>query len=200
MPRSLDIAITESHLQGVSVYRPSSENEYRRKYRRLNRVWSDIARTADLPKPVSTRLRCYLPVCPLLYVLVKTHKLLPDTLSSLNNLDFQVHPIISSVGGLTDRVSWLLNLVLAQLLAFISAHLSNTMKFLDQLRQARVRKNHVIDSFDANSLNTDVSDGDATQATHELLNTHAGSINMYRLSVSQVMTLVKDCLDCSIFR
>ncbi|XGW13478.1 hypothetical protein V3C99_000084, partial [Haemonchus contortus] len=38
------------------------------------------------------------------------------------------------------------------------------------------------------------------QATHELLNEHAGSINMYGLSVSHVMTLVKECLDCSIFR
>uniref|UniRef100_A0A7I4Z1G1 Reverse transcriptase domain-containing protein n=1 Tax=Haemonchus contortus TaxID=6289 RepID=A0A7I4Z1G1_HAECO len=200
MPRSLDIAITESHLQDLSLYRPSSENEYKRQYRRLNRVWSDIARNADLPKTVSTRLRCDLPVCPVLYVLVKTHKLAPNSLSSLNPMDFKVRPIISSVGGPTDRIPWLLNLVLAQLLTFIPAHLSNTMKFLDQLRETRFRRNHVIESFDVTSLYTNVSNGDAMQATHELLNTHAGSINMYGLSVSQVMTLVKKCLDCSIFR
>uniref|UniRef100_A0A7I4XWM4 Reverse transcriptase domain-containing protein n=1 Tax=Haemonchus contortus TaxID=6289 RepID=A0A7I4XWM4_HAECO len=200
MPRSLDIAITESHLQDVSLYRPSSENEYKRQYRRLNRVWSDIARTADLPKTVSTRLRCDLPVCPVLYVLIKTHKLPPNSQSSLNPLDFKVRPIISSVGGPTDRISWLLNLVLTQLLTFIPAHLSNTMKFLDQLRETLFRRNHVIESFDVTSLYTNVSNGDAMQATHELLNTHAGSINMYGLTVSQVMTLVKECLDCSIFR
>ncbi|XGW16426.1 hypothetical protein V3C99_001696, partial [Haemonchus contortus] len=200
MPRGLDAAITQAHLGDGTLYKPSSEGEYKRQYRRLNRVWLDIAHRADLPKSLITRLKCDLPVCPVLYVLIKTHKLAPNTHASLDPSDFKVRPIISNVGGPTDRISWLLNLVLTQLLTFIPAHLSNTRRFLDQLRETRFRRNHVIESFDVTSLYTNVSNEDAMQATHELLNEHAGSINMYGLSVSHVMTLVKECLDCSIFR
>uniref|UniRef100_A0A7I4YC46 Reverse transcriptase domain-containing protein n=1 Tax=Haemonchus contortus TaxID=6289 RepID=A0A7I4YC46_HAECO len=200
MPRGLDAAITQAHLGDGTLYEPSSEGEYKRQYRRLNSVWSDIAHRADLPKSLITRLKCDLPVCPVLYVLIKTHKLAPNTHASLDPSDFKVRPIISNVGGPTDRISWLLNLVLTQLLTFVPAHLSNTRRFLDQLRETRFRRNHVIESFDVTSLYTNESNGDALQATHELLNEHAGSINMCGLSVSHVMTLVKECLDCSIFR
>ncbi|XGW09965.1 hypothetical protein V3C99_011891 [Haemonchus contortus] len=200
MPRGLDAAITQAHLGDGTLYKPSSEGEYKRQYRRLNSVWLDIAHRADLPKSLITRLKCDLPVCPVLHVLIKTHKLAPNTHASLDPSDFKVRPIISNVGGPTDRISWLLNLVLTQLLTFIPAHLSNTRRFLDQLRETRFRRNHVIESFDVTSLYTNVSNGDALQATHELLNEHAGSINMYGLSVSHIMTLVKECLDCSIFR
>ena len=44
IPRQLDVAITEKHLQDVSLYRPSSEGEFRRQYRKLNREWVRVAK------------------------------------------------------------------------------------------------------------------------------------------------------------
>ncbi|KAK6744055.1 hypothetical protein RB195_011011 [Necator americanus] len=75
LSRELDKAITRQHLEDDSLYVPSSANEFRKQYRRLNRVWVETAGTAGLPKNFITRLKNDLPACPVLYTLIKTHKL-----------------------------------------------------------------------------------------------------------------------------
>lgn len=98
-----------------------------------------------------------MPICPVLYVLIKTHNLPPEGATTDDPRTFKVRPIISGVGGPTDRISWLLNLVLVQLLRFIPSHLTNTNAFLQKLRESRLEDGYVMESFDVSSLYTNVS-------------------------------------------
>ncbi|KAK6757213.1 hypothetical protein RB195_015191 [Necator americanus] len=161
----LDRAITKLHLTDDSLYHPSSAHEFGRQYRRLNRIWIETAKSVGLPKTTITRLKCDRPTCPVLYVLIKTHKLSAAEFSSNNPGDFKVRPIISNIGGPTDRISWFLNTILSQLLQYVPAHLSNTKMFIEHLRKARLDGDCVIESFDVTSLYTNVSIDAALQAT-----------------------------------
>ncbi|XGW28254.1 hypothetical protein V3C99_008224, partial [Haemonchus contortus] len=72
--------------------------------------------------------------------------------------------------------------------------------FLDKLRAASLRPNYVMESFDVTSLYTNVSNNDAMQAILELLIEYESSVNTYGLTIAQIMVLIKECLECSIFR
>uniref|UniRef100_A0A0K0DNA5 Reverse transcriptase domain-containing protein n=1 Tax=Angiostrongylus cantonensis TaxID=6313 RepID=A0A0K0DNA5_ANGCA len=72
--------------------------------------------------------------------------------------------------------------------------------FLDRLRNAQPNDAYVMESFDVTALYTNVSNDSAMQAIRELLILHEGAITMYGFSVEQLMTLLKECLNCSIFR
>ncbi|VDM56067.1 unnamed protein product [Angiostrongylus costaricensis] len=72
--------------------------------------------------------------------------------------------------------------------------------FLDRLRNARPNSAYVVESFDVTALYTNVSNDSAMQAINELLIQHERAINMYGFSIQQLMTLLKECLNCSIFR
>uniref|UniRef100_A0A0K0CYG0 Reverse transcriptase domain-containing protein n=1 Tax=Angiostrongylus cantonensis TaxID=6313 RepID=A0A0K0CYG0_ANGCA len=126
-----------------------------------------------------------------------------DDLVSTDPSLFKVRPIISCVDGPTDRITWLITLVLTQLLKYIPAHLTNTQMFLDRLRNAQPNNAYVMESFDVTALYTNVSNDSAMQAIRELLIQHEGAINMYGFSIQQLMTLLKENsknLNCSIFR
>ena len=58
----------------------------------------------------------------------------------------------------------------------------------------------VIESFDVTSLYTNVSNGDALQALSELLDMHGKDILTYGLSKARIITLIKECLNCNIFK
>ncbi|EYC04498.1 hypothetical protein Y032_0087g2047 [Ancylostoma ceylanicum] len=200
LPQELDKAITDLHLQDETLYRPSSEEEFTKQYRKLNRTWVHIAKDAHLKPSLIARLKLELPICPVSYLLIKTHKLSTDDLTSNDPSKFEVRPIISCVDGPTDRVSWLLNLVLIQLLRYVPAHLSNTKMFLDHLGSAKLSEDCVMESFDVTSLYTNVSNDSAIQAAHEFLMEHHNTMNLYGLSIAHIMTLLKECLSCNIFR
>ena len=123
LSQDLDRAITALHLQDHTTYHRSSPEEFARQYRHLNRKWSDIAKTANLPRSLILRLKCDHPISPVLYVLIKTHKISsPEDMATNDPTAFKIRPIVSSVGGPTDRISWFLNLILVQLFKFIPSH------------------------------------------------------------------------------
>ncbi|KAK6739453.1 hypothetical protein RB195_008128 [Necator americanus] len=198
--RELDMAITRKHLDDATLYHSSSHEEFIKQSRRLNRVWVEIGKAAGLHKTMITKLKYELPTCPVLYLLIKTHKLSSFAFLSEDPDVFKVRPIISNVGGPTDRISWLLNTILAPLLKYVPAHLSNTNMFLEQLKRARSEKECVIESFDVTSLYTNVSKGAAMQAVFELLVEHRDTLDLHGFSIRQIMTLLDECLKCSIFR
>ncbi|VDM60210.1 unnamed protein product [Angiostrongylus costaricensis] len=72
--------------------------------------------------------------------------------------------------------------------------------FLERLRNASPNNAYVMESFDVTALYTNVSNDSAMQAIFELLVEHEGRINMHGLSIQQLMALLKECLNCSIFR
>ncbi|KIH66693.1 hypothetical protein ANCDUO_02979 [Ancylostoma duodenale] len=112
IPHQLDVAITERHLQDASLYRPSSAGEFLTQYRKLNKEWVSEAKTARLHPNAIARLKIDLPVCPVLYLLIKTHKFQAiDDLKSNDPSAFKVRPIISCVEGPTDRIGWFLNTI-----------------------------------------------------------------------------------------
>ncbi|VDO68342.1 unnamed protein product [Heligmosomoides polygyrus] len=132
---------------------------------------------------------------------LQTHKFSPDdNLASVNPAAIKVRPIVSCVGGPTDKIGWLLNSVLGQLLKFIPAHLSNTNMFLESLRRTQLSATCVMESFDVAALYNNVSNDSAMEAILELLSQHQGANNMFGFSISQLMTLLKECLSCNIFR
>ncbi|VDP35858.1 unnamed protein product [Heligmosomoides polygyrus] len=57
-----------------------------------------------------------------------------------------------------------------------------------------------MESFDVTSLYTNVSNDSALEAVYELLGEHHLGIDMYGLTVGQVMLLLKECLSCNLFR
>ncbi|KAK6756707.1 hypothetical protein RB195_014876 [Necator americanus] len=201
IPHQLDIAITERHLQDISLYRLSSVSEFMKKSRFLNEQWVRVAKSAEFPPSLIARLKIDLPTCPLLYLLIKTHKLQSSSdLASTDPATFKVRPIISSVGGPTDRIGWFLNTIFAQVLSHIPAHLTNTRMFLDHLRTAHLTRDCVMESFDVEALYTNVSNDSSIQDMFELLKENIRTINLHGLSISQLMVLLKACLDCNIFR
>ncbi|EYC42711.1 hypothetical protein Y032_0521g2875 [Ancylostoma ceylanicum] len=201
IPQQLDKAITEEHLRDDTLYRTSSAKEFQAQYRHLNREWVKVARTAGLPRSFIARLKIELPSCPVLYLLVKTHKLSSvEEFASMDPTVFKVRPIISCVGGPTDRIAWFLNVILAQLLNYIPSHLTNTQMFLNRLRSMQLEHNCVVESFDVTALYTNVSNERALQAIFELLIEYQGNINMHGLAVAQIMVLLQECLRCTIFR
>ncbi|KAK6733756.1 hypothetical protein RB195_017488 [Necator americanus] len=201
IPRHLDEALTLCHLQDSSLYRSSTVEEFLAQHRRLNRVWMSTSKSAQLPSSTATRLKTELPACPVLYLLIKTHKLNSDSeFASEDPSTFKVRPIISCVGGPTDRIAWFLNVVFVQLLKFVPAHLTNTHMFLDHLKNTHFDNSCVMESFDVTALYTNVSNDSAMQAVFELLTEHQSSINMYGFSVEQLMVVLRECLKCTVFR
>lgn len=106
---------------------------------------------------------------------------------------------MSSVGGPADRISWLLNLVLKQLLAFVPVYLLNIVAFLGKRWRTFLEGSPVIESFDVTSLYTNASNGNAMKASHEIIAEHQDKVALFGLSVTQVMTLINECLQYDIF-
>ncbi|EYC29522.1 hypothetical protein Y032_0006g3016 [Ancylostoma ceylanicum] len=72
--------------------------------------------------------------------------------------------------------------------------------FLNRLRTTNITEGCVMESFDVNALYTNVSNDSAMQAIFELLSEHVGTINLHGFSISQLMLLLKACLNCNVFR
>ncbi|VDK55550.1 unnamed protein product [Cylicostephanus goldi] len=59
---------------------------------------------------------------------------------------------------------------------------------------------YVIETFDITSLYTNVSTEDAVKAVYELVSEHRSAFNLNGFIVGQIMTFLKECLNCGIFR
>lgn len=73
LPQELDRNITILHLQDSTVYCQSTPEEFSKQFRRLTRRWVDGAEPVNLPRSITALLKCEHPVCPVMYVLIKTH-------------------------------------------------------------------------------------------------------------------------------
>ncbi|XGW35820.1 hypothetical protein V3C99_019196 [Haemonchus contortus] len=200
MSQTLDRAITELHLSDSSVYCRATEKDFSSQCNRLNHIWLSVAKSAGIDERLVSRLKLDSPSCPVFYSLIKTHKLsFHETLSTSPNT-FKIRPIISCVGGPSDRISWFLSNIVSQLLTMVPSHLSNTKHFLELLHGSDLGQSNVVESFDVVSLYTNVQNEQALQALSEMLDRHANNINTFGLSKMHIMTLVKECLSCNIFK
>ncbi|VDM60029.1 unnamed protein product [Angiostrongylus costaricensis] len=101
IPRQLDADITEEHLEDASLYRASTEKEFRNQNRKLNNEWVEMASAAGLKPADISHLEIEVPTCPVLHLLIKTHKLISaNELASADPSTFKVRPNFSCVDGL----------------------------------------------------------------------------------------------------
>ncbi|KAK6735982.1 hypothetical protein RB195_018944 [Necator americanus] len=200
MSQALDREITNLHLQDETIYRRVTDKEFLVQCKRLNHVWMSMGKSAGLDERFVSHLKLDKPTCPVFYSLIKTHKLKPDEINSTSVATFKIRPIISCVGGPTDRISWFLNKIVGQILPKIPSHLSNTHHFLERLRNAGVEGNCVIESFDVTSLYTNVKNSEALQALSEMIDLYGNNLETYGPSKFRIITLIKECLNCKIFR
>lgn len=144
------------------------------------------------------RLKIISPCFLVLYLLINTNKFLTSgELPTIGPEDIKVRPIISCVGGPTDRIARFLNRILVQLLRYVPAHLSNTRMLLENLRSTQFNSTCIMKSFDVSALYTNVSNDSAMQAISEVLSVHYSHINTYCSSIDQIMALLNACLSCS---
>ncbi|EYB84864.1 hypothetical protein Y032_0308g2042 [Ancylostoma ceylanicum] len=200
MSQELDRRITELHLADTSIYRRTTRTEFHSQCKRLNHIWTTTGKAAGLSESFLSRLKIDNPSCPVFYSMIKTHKLSAPHNNSMPASDYKIRPIISCVGGPTDRISWFLNKIVSQLLPKVPSHLTNTRQFLERLHTTNFNGECVMESFDVSSLYTNVSTNDALQALHEMLMVHEREIEMYGLSRTRVMTLIRECLNCTVFK
>ena len=168
MPQTLDREIAQLHLSDSSVYQRSTKKEFQAQCRRLNEVWLSVGKAAGLDERFLGRLKLEHPSCPVFYHMVKTHKLAPDEVHSMSPTTFKIRPIVSCVGGPTDRIAWFLTKIVGQLLMKVPSHLSNTRQFIQQLHSIKIESHCVMESFDVTSLYTNVHVDAALQALSEL--------------------------------
>ena len=72
-------------------------------------------------------------ILPTLYVLIKTHKLLPGVdISTIPIDDLSVRPIVSCTNSPTGKLAWLVTFVLKPLLNHVPSHMSNIFSHLQR--------------------------------------------------------------------
>ena len=121
------------HLSNVSTYKVTNKTKFLLSVKDVKTNWEIICQKQCVSVKFKETIDNAHPNCPVLNVLIKTHKMTEELIKSNDASKFSCRPIISGCDGPTDRVSWLLMYIFTPLLDFISAHLKNTKQVLDNL-------------------------------------------------------------------
>ena len=146
---------------------------------------------ATLPGKVSDRItRSVIPTgtrTAELYGLPKTHK--PDV---------PLRPIVSSCGDPLDKLSWLLERIITQLLVFVPAHLTNSQDYLQRISAQFPRgfpAGSIVFSVDVTNLYGNIPTSEAIEATLRLIGKHMDKVDTFGLTLIDIEKLLKHCLD-----
>ncbi|EYC40117.1 hypothetical protein Y032_0628g833 [Ancylostoma ceylanicum] len=200
MPRDLDKALTTSALADNSVYERSSYNCFKQKCQILKAAVKSVLRRQWEMKTASRFWTNY-PEVPTYYSLVKTHKLDQSVdLSEIDISEVKTRPIISSCGGPSDRISWLLVKLLSPLLKYVGSHIVNSTEFIEAIQQCQVPNSACYMSYDAVSLYTNINNDAAITSLLELLNHHSKEVSLCGFSATDIEILLQATLDCNVFR
>ncbi|EYC21534.1 hypothetical protein Y032_0988g3301 [Ancylostoma ceylanicum] len=200
MPQDLDKALTISALADESIYETSSYRIFHLKHQVLETAVKHVLRKRWDTKTVA-RFCTKNPEVPTYYSLIKTHKLEQDVdLINIRMSNIKTRPIISSCGGPSDRISWLLVKLLSPLLHYVGAHIVNSQEFVSAIQKCRVPESSCYVSFDAVSLYTNIDNSSAVKSLLELLNNHSNEVSMWGFSTSDIEILLEATLACNTFR
>ena len=122
-----------------------------------------------------------------LYGLPKTHK--PNA---------PLRPILSSCGDPIDKLAWLLERIITQLLAFVPAHLTNTQDYLHRIRTQFPRglpAGSIVFSVDVANLYGNIPTSEAIEATMRLIERHTDKVDTFGLTLPDIDVLLKHCLE-----
>ena len=184
MSSAFDREVTLHHLSNKTVYSLSSEKEFVASSKTINQTWAQVASRSGFETSSAKRFHTTNPVPPVLYTLIKTHKIPQDKLSSTEVSAFKIRPIVSGCGGPADKVSWVVSKILSPLLNFIPAHLSNVNKLINKLQYSQNSLNPMaFCSFDVESLYTNVDNDLARESAIALLSQHKQEICTFGLSI-----------------
>ena len=122
-----------------------------------------------------------------LYGLPKTHK--PDA---------PLRPIVSACGDPLDKLTWLLERIITQLLSYIPAHLTNTYDYLEKINSQfphGLPTGSIIFSVDVANLYGNIPTGEAIQATLRLIERHRDKVDTLGLTLQDIEKLLDHCLN-----
>ena len=169
----------------TSTYEPVSRNPTPRLEATTKRV---IHRAMD-GKVDEKVVKAIVPHCSRtaeLYGLPKDHK-----------RNMPLRPIVSACGDPLDKLTWLLERVVTQLLPYVPAHLKNTSQFLEKLSDrypAGFEQGTVLFSVDVVNLYGNIPINEAIDATIRLLNHHRDGIDTFGLDTDGIRDLLQHCL------
>ena len=121
-----------------------------------------------------------------LYGLPKTHK-----------ANIPMRPIVSACGNPIDKLSWLLERIITQLLVFVPAHLTNTYDYLNHLKTqfpSGFPKGTIAFTVDVNNLYGNIPTAEAIESTIRMIRTHSSKIDLFGLTVPDIKRLLEHCL------
>ena len=121
-----------------------------------------------------------------LYGLPKDHK-----------LGTPLRPIVSACDDPVDKLTWLLEKVVAQLLPFVPAHLKNTTQFLDKLSAQYpdgFEEGTILFSVDVVNLYGNIPIKEAIDGTMALLDHHKEHVDTFGLDLPSIRSLLEHCL------
>ena len=201
MPTSLDREIVKRHLSDVTLYEKTDKRFFDNSISKLNKLWKTLGSECNLPFNFIERFITTNATPPVLYTLVKTHKLTGDCEKSMEAEKYKIRPIISACNGPTDKISWVLTKILSPILKMIPAHISNVYALLDKINSCNEDSsgNYSFASFDVEALYTNVDNNAATRALEEMLIQNEESINLYGFTVGAIIRLIEEVLRSNCF-
>ena len=109
-----------------------------------------------------------------------------------------LRPIVSACGDPVDKLTWLLERVINQLLPFVPAHLTSTDDYIKRLSQKFPEKlpdGAILFSVDVTNIYGNIPVDEAIEATVTLLDMHKDSICMFDLTLADIRALLTHCLN-----
>ncbi|EYC06051.1 hypothetical protein Y032_0078g1166 [Ancylostoma ceylanicum] len=199
MPKSMDKIITNNVLSDSTTYCETTMTAFTKACSEVKKVITTVVKPR-LGTIVAKQLLDSHPMIPTFYSLVKTHKLpLSSDLIAMPPDSIKTRPIISSCGGPSDRLSWLLVKVLSPLLQFVGAHIVNVESFLASLSHCQIPSTAYYASFDVTSLYTNVNNDSAVDAVISLYQQHQSQIQNMGFDANDIRVMLRATLNCNIF-
>ena len=128
-----------------------------------------------------------------LYGLPKTHK--PG---------IPLRPIVSACGDPLDKLSWVLERIITQLLIFVPAHLKNTYDYLARLKDTFPNYSFppgtIVFTVDVNNLYGNIPTAEAIESTIRMIQRHKTKINLFEFSIDDIKVLLEHCLNNNFVR
>ena len=175
----------------TSDYEPIDRNPTPKLEARTKQV---IHATFDDKVPPNV-VRAVLPQCSRtaeLYGLPKDHK--PGV---------PLRPIVSACGDPLDKLSWVLERIITQLLPYVPAHLKNTTQYLETVNTrfpAGFKSGTILFSIDVVNLYGNIPTAEAIDACMTLLNVHSADVNTFGLQLTDIKQLLEHCLNNNFVR
>ena len=175
----------------VSTYQPIHTNPTKK----LDKTTGDLIKHTMKDKVPDKHIHAIIPResrTAEFYGLPKTHK--------PNN---PLRPIVSACGDPLDKLTWMLERIISQLLIFVPAHLTNTFDYLNRLKTrypSGFPKGTIAFTVDVNNLYGNIPTAEAIESTIKMLKTHVNRIDLYGLTIPDIQSLLEHCLNNNYLR